>query len=127
LKGGATADILKIASEPYRGCDPESQFTNDLILGTKDFTNVDWIVPPHLEFFKSFLFKYFRCIDYFEAAGFKTYWRRGGSSNRPIGPFQKGSHPRRRRVVFCKVGDVIPLVLRMMKNGVLTNRNLSRL
>lgn len=126
MKGRATADTLKISSEPYRGCDPKSEFANDLVLGTKDFTNVDRIVSPRLRFFKSFLVKYFRCIDYFETAGFKTHWWRGSSSNRPLVPFQKGSHADKYEGDW-KVGDVMPVMLRMMKKEVLTNRILSRL
>lgn len=47
-----------------------------------------------LERFETFLVKYLRCTDGFEAAGGKTNGRGGMSSKRISGPFQERSHVR---------------------------------
>ncbi|EER41951.1 predicted protein [Histoplasma capsulatum H143] len=81
-------NLYKISSD---GGNPKSQFTDDLVSGTQDISNVDRIILSFLEHFKSFLFK-FRPTDRFEATGWKTQRRGGNSSKGSFGPSQERSH-----------------------------------
>ena len=47
---------------------------------------------PFLQFFKSFLVKYLRCIDSFKAACRETHGRGGNSSKGFFRPFQERGH-----------------------------------
>lgn len=89
---GTRTDLLKITSEPYCRGNPKSQLTNDLVFGTKDIPDIYRIISLFLERFKSFLVKYLRCIDCFEAGGRKTHGRRGNSSKGALGPFKERRH-----------------------------------
>lgn len=86
------ADLLQVTTKPHCGGDAKSQLTNDLVFGTIDVTNIDRIILPFLELFKTFLVKYLGCIDCFEAAGWKTHRRGGDSSKGIFGPFQERGH-----------------------------------